>query len=231
MDEHEVSCGAVWQERAHQRAGEEARQSRLAQALADTTMRQAVATLGAELAAVQARLAALEAAPATRAAPERRAGSVTGRAPLPECTPASPIASAAALTTLSPTQRPGWRDRGQVILVVALLLVVFTWPLRPQVGHEATGQPAVSTTAAPTAGTAAGAVGAPVAAQPMSGTRCAGLASERCAGNDGRLATPAACLAPVGAAGENCVPDAAAAAPPSPTAAISCPGLDERVRR
>ena len=43
MDEHECLCGAVWHERAHQRTVEETRQGRLAQTLADTTMRQAVA--------------------------------------------------------------------------------------------------------------------------------------------------------------------------------------------
>ena len=221
MDEHDVSCRPVWQERAQQRVVEEAHQNRLAQALADTAMRQAVATLGAELAAVQARLATLEAAaPAARAAPARRAGSVTRHALLPECTPVSPIAPAATLTILSPTQRPGWRDWGPAILVVALLLVVLAWPLRPQVGHETAGQSDVPTTTAPAAGTAAGAAGVPVAALPTSGTRCGEQAREVCAGNDGRLATPVACLTPVGAAGEDCVPNAAAAAPPSPTTAI-----------
>lgn len=232
MDEHECLCGAVWHERAHQRTVEETRQSRLAQTLADTTMRQAVATLGAELAAVQERLAALEAAaPATQSAPGWRAGSATQRTLLPECTPVSPVALAGVLTTLSPAQQTGWRDWGQTILVVALLLVVFTWPLRPQVGHEAAGQSDVPTTIAPVAGTATGAVGAPVAAQPPRGTHCAGLASESCVGNAGRLATPVACLAPVGAAGEDCVPDAASAAPPSPMVATPYPGLDERGRR
>jgi plastocyanin len=179
-----------------------------------------IALLTGELVALRTRLAAVEAAvgrpgpvgaPAPPALPalarrlaalERQAGIVPGL-DLLAGSKAAPTSRPAVAAPTPRSRGQVWRDRGQAVLAAVVLLAVFAWLLRPTVRGQDTAQPTVTTASAPTA--------AATAAPPLArGQNCATLASEVCAGNDGHLAPPAACLAPVGAAAEGCGPGATA---------------------